>query len=180
MGKRLQLFFLCMLLALLCAVVWGLLAEGNPTHCFFASVLAGLSVPFLLVAAVAFFIWLCWNSLRAGLIALILVCAGSACLIQLISLPVGKHVSVSKAKSFCESLVPKLDGYKQEAGKYPQGIEEVMEPASRLPYLLRDQGFYHCESGGKSFSFEFEGPHEANLFHSYCSDDREWRTYRGS
>jgi len=95
--------------------------------------------------------------------------------LQVPGLLLGAHlaaVDTRNAERFCESLVPKLEAWKQSRGSYPEKIEQVVENNSSLPRLLRSTPFYESEGT----NFEFTVPDSPSLFRIriYDSGNKSW------
>ena len=81
---------------------------------------------------------------------------------------------IAKAKEFCEGLIPLLDAYQQEKGRYPAGLNTILSKDQKLPVLLRGADF---EYSGKedTFSFSFSDPGSVMFGGwAYNNKHREW------
>lgn len=59
-----------------------------------------------------------------------------------------KQMDIDNAKTYCESMIPALEEYKTEHGKYPDYLNEVEDEEQR-PFALRRQTdmYRHTEDG---------------------------------
>ncbi len=90
-----------------------------------------------------------------------------------ISLGLGRYLHQSEIRStrqYVSSIVPKLDGYRKEHGRYPESLSTF--PESPPPRLLRDAHGYRAVDDG----FRFEYWDSAGMMEGYCFDSstREW------
>jgi len=87
------------------------------------------------------------------------------------------RADIRKAKVFCESLVPKIEAWKQEHGNYPATIESVFAKDVRLPRLTRNVdsngiGFYQGTS--TNYCFFLHDPGSIFSGWLYFSETRTW------
>ena len=75
---------------------------------------------------------------------------------------------VTRAKAFCESLLPELNDIHAKTGAYPEDIS-TLESYKNPPWLLRYESFYY--SNGDSFSFSFHD--NVTLLESWTLKDSE-------
>lgn len=102
----------------------------------------------------------------AGGIALV---AGSA----LLSLPFGFQIAerdIRAAEMYCEALIPKLDAYRREHGRYPARLEELHLSGDR-PALVRSLSY---SSNGATFHFSFVDPTGLMNSRELDSAERQW------
>lgn len=78
---------------------------------------------------------------------------------------------ISKAKRYCESLVPALDEYKDVNGNYPKSLTRVSDQ-KKVPRLLRRNSYY--SSDGDSFEYFFMDPGGMMNGFGFSSNDRQW------
>ncbi len=109
---------------------------------------------------------------------LFLVCAP-----QMLVFPVGwalEKKDVRDAKKYCESLIPRLEEYKEASGCYPRDVDMVIDPSRRLPRLFQDDrlfsgdGFYHGSCYGFEFNFEDTGDIFGMCMYHYWSSEGVW------
>ena len=90
-----------------------------------------------------------------------------------ISLSLGRFLHQSEIRAtrqYVSSIVPKLEEYRREHGRYPESLTAF--PESPPPRLLRDPHGYRVVDGG----FRFEYWDSAGMMDGYCFDSstREW------
>jgi hypothetical protein len=90
-----------------------------------------------------------------------------------ISLGLGRYLHQSEIRAtrqYVSSIVPKLDEYRKEHGRYPESLSAF--PESPQPRLLRDTHGYRVVDDG----FRFEYWDSAGMMDGYCFDSstREW------
>ncbi len=56
-----------------------------------------------------------------------------------------------QAEAFCENLIPQLEAYRAEQGRYPQSLSVIQMP-EQLPYYLREASQFYT---GTQTSYEF-------------------------
>jgi len=81
------------------------------------------------------------------------------------------HQSEIRAtRQYVASIVPKLDEYKREHGRYPESL--AIFPDSRPPRLLQEVHGYRADGDG----FRFQYWDSAGMMDGYCFDSstREW------
>jgi hypothetical protein len=98
--------------------------------------------------------------------------------LMLISACIGLFVATADtraAMSYCEALIPRVEKYKQDTGKYPDTIEAV---ASREhePLLLQGRQFYIAMPDG--YVLEFKRPQKTWETIEYTSWTGKWKTRR--
>ena len=81
-----------------------------------------------------------------------------------------KH-DIAAARTYCESLMPGIDRYRQEHGVYPLTIA-VVAHGENMPRLLRNTSFYW--SDGLTYGFNFGDPRGMMNFAGYNSQTRQW------
>ena len=92
----------------------------------------------------------------------------------IISLIPGKALAkhdIAAASTYCESLIPSIDRYRQEHGVYPLEIATVAQ-GEDMPRLLRNTRFYWSE--GPAYGFNFGDPRGMMNFVGYNSHTRLW------
>lgn len=82
-----------------------------------------------------------------------------------------QNSDISKAKMYCESLIPALDGYKDVNGNYPKSLTEVSDQ-EKVPRLLMEGSYY--SSDGDSFSYSFSDPGAFMAWFAFSSKERQW------
>jgi hypothetical protein len=64
---------------------------------------------------------------------------------------------LADGRSFCETLLPRLEEFKRTSGTYPPSIESVLLPSDALPPILLDPSnrnvWYRPDESGHSFMF---------------------------
>ncbi len=91
----------------------------------------------------------------------------------LVSLGLGRFLHQSEIRTtrqYVSSIVPKLDGYKREHGRYPESL--AVFPESSPPRLLQEAHGYRSDADG----FRFQYWDSAGMMDGYCFDSstREW------
>ena len=170
--RWLSLAITALLVSALSAVLW----RGDFAHSLF--VLGGLvyiGVPAL--AAGVFFAsmsrrldWVAGSTLASR-------CLGVALflLLQLPGLLVGNCLAAADlrfGRRYCEGLVPKLEGWKQSHGTFPENVEQVTDSGARAPRLLRGARFY--ESYGTNFEFSIPDRTAFSTIWIYFSHKKSW------
>jgi hypothetical protein len=90
-----------------------------------------------------------------------------------ISLSLGRFLHQSEIRAtrqYVSSIVPKLEEYRREHGRYPESLAAF--PESPPPRLIRDPHGYRAVDDG----FRFEYWDSAGMMDGYCFDSstREW------
>jgi hypothetical protein len=80
---------------------------------------------------------------------------------------------VKDARAYCQSLVPRLEKYKEEAGRYPDDVNAV-SAREHEPLLLKGSRFYIPQADG--YVMEFRDPSTKQRVVEYNSWKREWQT----
>jgi hypothetical protein len=168
-------FWLCTV-GLLISLISAIYGRGNILHFMF--VVDGLfyiGLPVMLVTTVLAIQAHRSKSTRLKAACLRFLGVVIILLLQLPGLLLGTHFAATdtlSAERFCESLVPKLEAWKQSNGIYPEKIEQVVQNASSLPRLLRGTSFY--QSAGTNF--EFTVPDSPWLIRAkvYESEHKSW------
>jgi hypothetical protein len=78
---------------------------------------------------------------------------------------------VKDAKAYCESLVPRLEKYKDDKGEYPEQIDEIVSRGTE-PEMFLGKPFYM--KVGKGYSFEFRHPSKKMEVVGYSSWRGTW------
>lgn len=121
---------------------------------------------------------------RIGRISLL---AGIFLLLQLVYIPTAgalRDREVTRAQKFVESLVPRLEAYKDQHGTYPTAVEAILSDDDSPPSLLRlrgdlpmqfdNQSFYSHR--GTTYGFQFYLP-DGFIGFSYeycCGPNGKW------
>jgi|GEM_PF-3287522 len=100
----------------------------------------------------------------AGLVTFLML--ASAC----VGLFVAK-VDVRDARNYCEGLVPRLEKYKQDTGRYPDDIKAV-DSGECAPRLLQGTQFYIAQADG--YILEFKHPAKRSEILEYASWKGTW------
>jgi hypothetical protein len=77
---------------------------------------------------------------------------------------------VHAAQSYCETLMPRLESYREANGAYPDSVESLLPKDRPVPRLLRKTEFYRPIGAG--FEFAFQDPSPLIGGHTYFSSDR--------
>lgn len=80
---------------------------------------------------------------------------------------------IHEAKAYCETLVPRLDAYRQRHGRYPATLKAILRQPDEPPRLLDDE-FYEINDDGESFGFVFWSPGEMMEGFYYVNSSRSW------
>ncbi len=98
--------------------------------------------------------------------------------LMLVSACVGLFVATADtndAKAYCDALIPRLEKYKQDTGKYPDTIEAVAG-REHEPLLLKGRQFYAVQPDG--YVLEFRRPQKKWELVEYISWTGRWETRR--
>ena len=87
------------------------------------------------------------------------------------------HSQVSQAKSFCESLLPKLNQSKIETGVYPVRVDPSWWEGRRVPSLIRTQNFYLAWDANTKFELRLEVPWTLENIWAFDSRFMRWINY---
>jgi hypothetical protein len=80
--------------------------------------------------------------------------------------------SEAEAKSFCESLIPQIEGIKHTTGKFPEKLDPSWLRGKALPRLIDSQRFY---SGHDDFyDFHFRNPRRLNGLFVFDYQHKVW------
>ena len=153
-------------------LVWG---RGN----FIAAVISlsasfWIGLPLLILSGVFFSVAARKNNTRfmtisgSGIIAALIIFS------TMLTIPTGNKIvdhDVSKAKAFCEALVPKMEKFKDQTGSYPKDISGIIG-GTRQPHLFKPE-WYHCD--GTHFSFMIIDP--SSMMGSWIYEDRNTNWY---
>ncbi len=78
----------------------------------------------------------------------------------------------AEAKAYPEKIVPLLEAYRRQQGRYPSSLD-VLKDKPSVPRLLRKPDAY--KSDGKTFLFSFPKPGGLMDFWHFESETRVWR-----
>ena len=80
----------------------------------------------------------------------------------------------TKAKTFCESLIPHLEEFKQKHGYYPSKINTNWFKGQKLPQLIRPEDFYIYVTSNR-YELHYKNPaiYYDNVF-GYDSEQKIW------
>jgi hypothetical protein len=95
---------------------------------------------------------------------------------MIISAFVGLFVAsndVKSAKAYCQTLVPRLEKYKEDVGTYPDDIGRV-SAREHEPLLLKRSQFYIPQADG--YVMEFRDPSTERRMFEYRSWTGQWTT----
>jgi hypothetical protein len=110
-----------------------------------------------------------------GRIALVVFVLTESLLISLIPGRLLANRDIAMAKTYCESLIPVIDRYRQEHGAYPLVLATVVQGGD-VPHPLRRGRFYW--SDGKTYSFDIGDPRGMmNNFVGYSNQTRRWSNW---
>jgi len=148
-------------------IVWG---RGS----FLAAVISlgasfWIGLPLLVLSGVVFSIAARKNSTRFMTISGSGIVAALIILSTILTIPIGGTIvehDVSKAKAFCEALVPEMEDIRDQTGAYPRDISVVLD-GLRPPRLFEPR-YYHCD--GTNFSFTIVDP--GNIMGSWFYDNQ--------
>jgi len=82
--------------------------------------------------------------------------AGIFLLLQLVYIPTAgalRDREVRQAQKFVESLVPRLEAYKQQHGTYPTAVETILSDGDSSPSLLQLRGDFPMQFDNHNFYF---------------------------
>ena len=105
-----------------------------------------------------------------------LMIAGGLLMTQWAAIPLGREIAyreIQEAQSFCESLIPSLENYKQINQKYPENLDAIISSENELPDLLKLQDFYSGYEDNFQFSF-IEPDSFIDRLHVYKSETHMW------
>ena len=77
-----------------------------------------------------------------------------------------------QAKTFCNSMLVKVEHYKSENGKYPDSIDKVISDDIQLPLRIRSYSFYQTNGNRYRFVIPIIGPNPSGYV--YESKNRNW------
>lgn len=85
----------------------------------------------------------------------------------------------NKAKIFCESLIPRLEKYKQKYGFYPSKIDTNWYQDQKISKLIRIENFFIIINSNHYY-FRYKNPiiFQDNVF-GYDSEQKMWLQYDG-
>jgi hypothetical protein len=113
-----------------------------------------------------------WNLFLAGYVLnLVSLVVG----LMVVSAFVGLLVAgrdVEDARAYCRGLVPRLEKYREEAGKYPDDVAAVSAGGNE-PLLLKGKRFYVPHADG--YVMEFRDPSKKQRMIEYSSLKKEWQ-----
>ena len=161
--------------ALPVSLVAVLVGRGSVEHFVFAVVPALLGVPLLALWGIVIWLFALRNEdpevrRRMQWIAAVLVGVGHFFLLLAPSYPSGlllNYRDVRGARFYCESLMPRLESYREAHGVYPTVVDSLLPPERPLPRLLKGRRFYRRV--GADFEFAFLDPSPIWGGHSYFS-----------
>ncbi len=76
---------------------------------------------------------------------------------------------VGRARQYCSDLIPRLEAWKEENGRYPAAIAPVLPAERKTPRLLAERVFYHRLGSG--YELIFPDPASASGGYSFFSPD---------
>ncbi len=82
------------------------------------------------------------------------------------------HHDTEQAKTFCDSILVKVEQYKSENGKYPNSIDKVISDDIKLPIRIRSYSFYQTNGNRYRFVIPIIGPNPSGYV--YESKNRNW------
>ena len=100
----------------------------------------------------------------------------AAAVAAFLSLGVGSsihHWKIYQTRSFVAKLVPQLDAFKSQHGKYPNRLAEL-ERTESLPLLAVA---YNYSADDSEFRFEYWDDSGMMESYSFDSTDRKWRRF---
>jgi hypothetical protein len=77
-----------------------------------------------------------------------------------------------QAKTFCDTMVAKVEQYKSENGKYPGSIDKVISDDVKLPLRIKSYSFYQTNGNRYRFVIPIIGPNPSGYV--YDSKNRNW------
>jgi len=87
-----------------------------------------------------------------------------------------QHNDVIRARGYCESLIPLIEAYRAEHGRYPSRLDDHVPSERSVPRLLENETFY--SSDGSAFWFQFEVLDGfLPTIYTYSSEDDKWEEY---
>ena len=180
MRAVIQRYIWMVIISLCFMVVLTFLGRGSFLHSLIVfSIVAYIAIPSIIICVLAKLIAKFWRPMLMRKIQLIGFWLVGISLFQLLSLATGDILNdqdIKKAQQFCESLMPLLDSYKQEAGDYPESIAKIIPEDCKIPRILKSGDYYY--KGDSSFTFSFDNP-QAFLFggYEYDSIDKKWKEW---
>jgi hypothetical protein len=113
-----------------------------------------------------------WNLFLAGYaLNLVSLVAG----LMIASAFIGLFIAgrdVRDARAYCQSLVPRLEKYKEDTGKYPEDVAAISTRENE-PLLLKGKRFYIPQTEG--YVIEFADPSKKQRMVEYSSWKKEWQ-----
>lgn len=100
---------------------------------------------------------------------------GAGMVSTICSLPLGWMINqgdIPEAKRYCEGLIPKLESYREQHGKYPEQITELGDLGFRPWLIWWEREFYRVDLDG--YEFVFDDPSSLLCRWSYSSSTKEW------
>ena len=162
------------IIAAIVAPVSGILLQGTFGH-WILIMSAGLllGTPLVLFMALWFLVGLKrTGGIPSGLRNMFLFSsiAGGALLLSIGTGSAIHHWQIREARAYVAEMVPILDGYRKQHGRYPDSLAAIAVPDP--PALMKDSYSYFEESD----SFRFEYWDEAGMMDGYYFDSasREW------
>lgn len=181
-GRRWKFFFILMCFAVYTCAFIGFTSRGGFLEEMLEFLLFqfGIWIALGLIVVGLFLIgvgsW--FNSGFSGWAGTIMVSISFFILTQFLTVPLGSGLAIKDiddAKNYCEDLVPRLQEYQLQTGRYPEKIEGLIPWWKPRPRLI-EKWFYY--SKGDSFSFSFSDPRGWNFsIIKFSSDQREWVLY---
>lgn len=159
------------------AIISGLILQGTFGHTLiviFAGILFG--APLVLILVIWFIIGMkraaeIPNRLRRTFLASVIVCGS-----MVVSLGTGKaihHWEITEARNYVANMVPILDQYRNDFGKYPQNLSIIGAPTP--PKFLRQVHSYTATNN--SFSFEYWDAAGMLAGYYFDSFSRTWKYF---
>jgi hypothetical protein len=152
-----------------------LVGRGSVEHFVFTVVPALMGVPLLALWGIVIWLFALRNEdpeikRRMQWIAAVLVGIGHFFLFLAPSYPSGlllNHRDIRGARFYCESMMPRLESYREANGVYPTVVDSLMPPDRPVPRLLQGKQFYRRV--GADYEFSFLDPSPIWGGHTYFS-----------
>ena len=137
----------------------------------------GLPLVFLsVVARIVAGVWkrnaMLWTA--TGMVATVALIGTQAVVSWPLAYTCVKH-DVTKARSYCESLVPGIEAHKQATGACPKSLEGIARTGRPVPRLLRKGSLQFSPAADGSYTMEFYAPGGLlSEIHTYHSKSGKW------